>query len=163
MGDDVNLRQLKPSRKIPKVGDIFAMLMPDGRYLYGRVILANLPSELAPMPTSNLVYIYDIRTKARTPAPLDALSPDRLLLPPQFINRLPWSKGYFENVAHQPIRESDLLAQHCFWDVVGKVYCDETGHALSTRTEPCGVFALGSYRMIDDLVSDALGIPRAPL
>jgi len=78
------------------------MLMPDAKYLYGRVILANLPAGLAPMPTSNLIYVYDVRTEEKTPPPIDSLTTDRLLIAPQFINRMPWTRGVFENVAHEP-------------------------------------------------------------
>ena len=43
MTERTNLRVLKRSRKPPTPGDVFAMQLPDGRYLFGRVILADLP------------------------------------------------------------------------------------------------------------------------
>jgi hypothetical protein len=76
---------------------------------------------------------------------------------------MPWTKSYFQNVAHEPIESDDLLDRHCFWDAVRRVYRDETGTISSSRSEPCGEWGLGSFRMIDDLVSDALGITRAPV
>ncbi|MDP9273013.1 MAG: immunity 26/phosphotriesterase HocA family protein [Chloroflexota bacterium] len=161
MSIKTNLRVLKRTRANPAPGDVFAMLLPDEDYLFGRVILADLPSSRAPMPTANLVYIYDVRETAKSP-PLDLLKPQRLLIAPQFINRMPWSKGYFENVALRPLQESDVLQQHCFWDPLRKVFRDEAGEVVGRRTEPCGVWGLGSYRMIDDLISDALGIKRVP-
>jgi hypothetical protein len=162
MSVETNLRQLNPSRTQPKPGEVFAMLLPDHRYLFGRVILADLPRGKAPMPSANLIYVYDVLASQKAPPPVDSLSPERLLIPPQFINRLPWSRGYFENVAHKPLRYSDVLRQHCFWDAVRKIYRNETGEVIAARSEPCGEWGLGSYRMIDDLVSDALGIPRVP-
>lgn len=162
MSTEMNLQPLKASRAQPEPGDIFAMLVPEGRYLFGRVILADLPQGKAPMPTSNLIYIYDVQASEKAPPPVDALTPERLLIAPQFINRLPWSKGYFETVAHAPLLESTVLRRHCFWDAVRKIYRDETGATIGERIEPCGEWGLGSYRMIDDLVSDALGIPRVP-
>jgi hypothetical protein len=89
-------RSLKPQRE----GDIFAMLLPDGEYLFGRVIRANLQDE-APMPTANLVYIYRVRSTRKEP-PVAELRPDAILLPPVFINRMPWTRGYFETVAKAP-------------------------------------------------------------
>jgi hypothetical protein len=160
---ETNLRRLSASRADPRAGDIFAMLLPDGEYLFGRVVLADLPKGKAPMPTSSLVYIYDARSTDKNAPPLESLTPERLLIAPLFINRLPWREGYFETVANQPIRDGDLLRRHCFWDAVRKIYRDETGQPLAERAEPCGVWGLGSYRMIDDLVSDALGIPRVPV
>lgn len=161
MLDHTNLRQLRPSRKKLKPGDIFAMLLPDELYLFGRVILVDLPRGIAPMPGANLIYIYDHRASGTVPQ-IDALTPDRLLIPPQFVNRLGWSRGYFETTANAPLSRSDLLSQHCFWSSTRKAYRDETGQPLQRRTEPCGSWGLGNYRVIDDLVSDALGFPRIP-
>lgn len=158
-----NLRPLKRSYKKLTPGDIFAMLLPDGRYLFGRVILSDLPATRAPMPTSNLIYIYKVQSDKKAPPPIQALKPENLLIAPEFINRMPWTKGYFETVAHEPLQQADLLQQHCFWDSSRKIYTDETGEKLAKRIEPCGIWGLGSYRVLDDLVSDALGIPRVPI
>lgn len=160
MTAETNLRSLTPSRKVLKPGDIFVMLPPDDLYLFGRVILADSPN-LAPIPKSNLIYIYDRRASDMVP-PLEALTPDRLLIPPHFVNRLGWSRGYFETVARVPLTPSDLLPQHCFWSPGRKRYYDESGQQIKARVEPCGAWGLGNYRVIDDLVSDALGIPRVP-
>jgi hypothetical protein len=157
-----NLRILKRSRPRLRAGDIFALSPGASRYLFGRVILADLPSGQAPMPTANLIYLFAVEASAPTPVPLVSLRPSNLLLPPQFINRMPWTKGYFQNVAHETLQPRDLLDQHCFWDAFRKIYCDQRGRALPARSEPCGIWSLGSYRLIDDLVSDALGIQRAP-
>lgn len=159
---ETNLQILRPSRPKLRPGDIFTMRVPDGRYLFGRVILSDLPREAAPLPGSNLIYVYDVMASEKLPPPIESLTPDRLLIPPQFTNRLAWSKGYFENVDHRPLQESDLLPRHGFWDAVRKRYCDEAGNPLSSRTEPCGDWGLVSYRYIDDLVSDAVHIPRVP-
>jgi Immunity protein 26 len=114
------------------------------------------------MPTANLVYVYRVERQTPTPVPLNELAPANLLIPPQFINRMPWTKGYFQNVAHPPLQSGDLLDQHCFWDAVRKVYRDRDGAFRTSRSEPCGVWGLGSYRLLDDLISDALGIDRVP-
>jgi hypothetical protein len=154
-----NLRRLTPSRRKLKPGDVFAMLPPDGLYLFGRVILVD--ANLGPIPGANLIYVYDCRTSDMT-APIDALVPERLLIAPHYDNRLGWSRGYFETTASVPLTRSDLLQQHCFWSSTRNHYYDETGQPVKRRTEPCGTWGLGNYRVIDDLVSDALGIPRAP-
>jgi hypothetical protein len=112
------------------------------------------------MPGSYLIYVYEDIKENGSPE-RGALRPDMLLLPPIFINRLPWTKGYFHTVAHWPLRAHDLLPRHCFSHFSGK-YVDENGENLPGPTEPCGEWVLMSYRMLDDLVSDAVGIPRAP-
>ena len=161
-----NLRVLKKSRRAPEPGDVFAAQLPDGGYLFGRVILANVPQRSAPMPGANLIYIYSHRSPAPT---IDEgkLLPGRLLLPPVWTNNLAWTKGYFYTVANQPLRTFDLLRQHCFRRValrpgVPEKFLDEGGLELKHRYEPCGEWALASYRWIDDHVSDAMGVPRVP-
>lgn len=157
---EMNLRVLKRSRSKPDPGDIFVMQLPDDAYLFGRVILADLPHGKAPMPGAYLIYVYRERAVGKAP-PVDRLTPDRLLLPPVFINRMPWTKGYFETVRKQALSSGDLLGQHCFRDFTGS-YFDETGRKLPGPVEPCGDWGLSSYRWLDDHISDALGIPRVP-
>lgn len=112
-----NLRVLRPSRTKVHQGDVFAMLLPDDLYLFGRVILADLPRERAPMPGAYMVYIYRHRALSKEPDAA-ALDPEDLLLPPLFINRLPWSKGYFETVARWPLTPDDVR-KHSIWSADG--------------------------------------------
>jgi hypothetical protein len=138
------------------------MQLPAGLYLFGRVILADLPKGKAPMPTSNLIYIYNVQVTEKIP-PYDRLTPDNLLIPPQFTNRMAWTRGYFENVAYRPLQDNDLLAEHCFWDFNRETYRDESGGTREGVREPCGIWGLVSYRFIDDRISEALGIPPVPV
>lgn len=156
-----NLRVLKRSNKKPLAGDIFVMQLPDETYLFGRVIVAGLEPPDAPKPLSYLVYVYAHRSKAEQPS-REALRCDRLLLPPVFINRMPWTKGYFKTVEHEALTHDVLLPQHCFWDAARARYVDERGNPLPHESQPCGDWGLSSYRWLDDHVSDALGIPRVP-
>lgn len=66
------------------------MQLPDRDYLFGRVIAVDLPYERAPMQRSNLIYIYSVRSPTEQPERTE-LTLARLLLPPIFINRLPWT------------------------------------------------------------------------
>lgn len=156
-----NLQLIKRSHHVPVAGDIFIMQLPTGKHLFGRVVLASPPRESAPMPSSNLVYIYSWQSDTEQPK-YQELTPDKLLLPPLWTNRLGWIKGVFQAVENQPIRERDLLAQHCFRDSFRGIFVDETARKLPFRVEPCGEWSLVSYRWIDDHVSDAVGIPRVP-
>ncbi len=160
-GVQTNLRVLKPSRTKPQAGDIFAMKLPDETYLFGRVIGAELEPPQAPTPQAYLIYVYRERSKTMEPS-LDALAPDRLLLPPLFINRMPWTKGYFKALGNRDLSRDDLLQQHCFWSAARGSYVDESRNVLPAETQPCGDWALVSYRWLDDQISDALGIPRVP-
>jgi hypothetical protein len=53
-----------------------------------------------------------------------------------------------------------VLERHCFY--AAERYYDEDARPLSEKTEPCGIGGVPSYRMLDDVISDALGIPRVP-
>lgn len=158
---ETNLRVLRRSRKQPEIGDLFAMQVPDGRYLFGRVIDVDLAGERSPTPNSHLLYIYNVLQHDKT-IDFDKLTRDQLLLPPVHTNRLGWARGYFETIAHRSLRPSDVLEQHCFWDVITESYVDRKGRPLANPGGRCGTWGLISYLGIDDEVSDALGIPRAP-
>jgi hypothetical protein len=158
MAVKTNLRQMRRTYRRPEAGDLFTMQLRDHRYLYGRVILANRPLEVAPMPEANLIYVY--RDPVDTPDPRANPSRERLLIPPLFINRLPWTKGLFTTLDERPLADADRLPRHCFRHWTGK-FVDENGGALASRTEPCGEWGLASYALLDEEVSDALGIPRA--
>jgi hypothetical protein len=161
MSFEATLQRHRSTRAKPQRGDIFAIEVRDKGYVFGRVILNALPREQAPMPGVHLIYVYRCLTREKIP-PREQLRPEWLLLPPLFTNSLGWSKGYFERIDSDTIGPKDVLPRHCFkrWD--GK-YLDEHGHIMNKAVEPCGEWALMSYRMIDDLVSEALGIPRAPV
>lgn len=157
-----NIQKLRPSRKRLRPGDIFVMQLPDGRYLYGRVIRANVPEGEGPWRGMNMIYLY--RDPQPTMKPdLGLLTTDRLLCPPEFVNRLGWSRGYFETVLNVPLSSEDLLEQHCFssnrWTTP---YVDEKGRPLASRSEPCGIWAVAGYGNIDEVISRSFGYPEAP-
>jgi len=149
-----NLGVLKRSRKKPEVGDLFVMLPPDGKYLFGRVIRTDA---LGPMKAL-LIYIYANRSESKE-VPED-LSPRSLLIPPTCTNALGWTHGRFETIENRPLGPGDVLERHCFY-AAGRYY-DEDARPLSKKSEPCGIGGVTSYRMLDDVISDALGIPRVP-
>jgi hypothetical protein len=61
------------------------------------------------------------------------------------------------------LSKDDLLARHCFWDAARGRYYDEDFKELPMPLEPCGDWGLHSFRTIDDALSEALGIPPAPV
>lgn len=153
----MNLTVLKKSNRLPEKGDIFVMLPPDGLYLYGRVIATD--AKIASMQNCILIYVYRRRSKEKEAVP--ELPRDELLVPPMMTNALPWKKGYFEFLQNRELGPMDRLSQHCFRDSFGRYY-DEYSNRLPGPVEPVGVWGLGSFRTIDDEISEALGIPLAP-
>lgn len=82
-----NLQLQKRANKPQREGDYFRLLLPDGLFLFGRVVGADLPSGRAPVLGAHLLYIYARRTKDPVPD-ITKLRPDRLLLTPFFTNRM---------------------------------------------------------------------------
>lgn len=116
------------------------------------------------MPTSNLLYIYRWMSEDEVPD-YSKLTPSNLLLPPVWTNRKGWTMGVFLTVDHRPLSRFDLLRTHCFWDAMprfGVRYRNERDEPLPNRTEPCGIWGMASYRLLDDEISAAIGIPLAP-
>jgi hypothetical protein len=155
-----NMEMLKRSRPKLSPGDLFMMKYPDIGYLFGRVIRADMSMGESPMPGDNLVYIYKERFSTKNPY-LSMLTRDNLLIPPSFINRQPWLKGYFQTIGNHELNESDILPRHCFYDAPFRRYIDDKGVTLNEPLEPCGEFGLNSILTLDDAISEALGIPRA--
>lgn len=154
-----NLRELKPSRRKPVEGDLFAMKLADGRYLFGRVVNTNAQA-LPPLGGAILIYIYRPTFTSMSEPDRSLLTPRELLVPPLMTNRLPWSKGFFQTVANWPLEAEDVLPQHSFLSTLGRYY-DENGNELAGPSEPVGDHGLHSYRTIDDQISDALMLSRA--
>jgi Immunity protein 26 len=157
-----NLQVLRPSRKKPLAGDIFAMLLPDETHIFGRVIDADITDpRKAPMQGSYLIYVYRHRSPVKQPD-FAELKPDNLLLPPVFSNKMPWTRGYFENVGNAAITSGDVLQRVSYWDAARACFVDSNRDILPAEVQPAGDWALMSYRWLDDQVSDALGIPKVP-
>lgn len=154
-----NLRILRPSRKLPRPGDVFALSPMEHLFLFGRVIATD--AVVGPIEGCILIYVYRDRSHSAGKSDRSLLRPDRLLLPPILTNRLPWSRGYFETVAHYDLTETEVLPIHCFRNWNGEYY-DECGNELQGPVEPVGDRGLHSFRTIDDLVSRALGLHPAP-
>lgn len=154
----MNMEILKPSRKRPRAGDVFAFRMPDRLHRYGRLMRTDATIRF--FKDCTLIYIYRVATREKIPAP--RLLREDILLPPMCTNFLPWSRGYLETLESRPICADDRLPVHCFWDSIHLCYMDDDNHVLDERHEPCGEYGLHSFRTIDDEISKALGIPLAP-
>jgi hypothetical protein len=155
-----NLQILKPSRKKLRAGDLFAMQLPDDRFLFGRVI--TIEARIGPMKGVILIYVYRPQFHSKTVPERSALSAGELLVSPIMTNRLPWSRGYFETVAHWPLESGDVVPQHCFLSASLGRYFDELGNELPGPVDPVGDRGLHSFRTIDDEISGALGLELAP-
>jgi Immunity protein 26 len=155
----VNFERQRPSRTKLSAGDIFTMQVPDGRFLFGRVVRTDAHCFA---PGCILVYVFSYLSDQPTP-PARLLVRD-LLIPPATINRLGWSRGYFMTVAHRPFEDGERMPAHFFFDSLRRAYVDEDKRSVGRPPDgmPVGEAGLGNYRTLDDDVSRALGIPPAP-
>jgi hypothetical protein len=155
-----NLRVLESSRRRLQAGDLFVMRFEEDLHVFGRIVSTEAWAGWS-MPKAILIYVYDTKSPTLEPPPRADLRRDRLLVPPMMTNRLGWSRGYFQTVAHWPLEPGDTFERHCFDDFRGTCY-DEFTNKLPRCVEPCGDWGLHSFRTIDDAVSEALGIPLVP-
>ncbi|MDH6180411.1 hypothetical protein M2152_000593 [Microbacteriaceae bacterium SG_E_30_P1] len=161
---ETNLAKLRGSRKVPSTGDVFTLLMPQVGYLFGRVMGDEHDLAAAPMPNCYLIYIYNVVSDEPTPD-VSQFSPQGLAMPPVFINRMPWTKGYFQAAGTSEVSSDDYVVDPCYWDAPKRSYVDDRRDKIPVPAdvERCGSWGLVSYRWLDDHLSDALGLQRAPL
>jgi hypothetical protein len=93
--------------------------------------------------------------------PIDPVHQD-LLIPPVFTNKLGWTRGFFQPHGKPGLGEAEDPGQYWFLDVLRNQYRNVRGAQRETVDGVVGSWGLASYLMIDDLLSDALGISRAP-
>ncbi|MBW7877041.1 MAG: hypothetical protein H3C47_13755 [Candidatus Cloacimonetes bacterium] len=156
----MNLVFLKKSRKKPVVGDIFVfqLIFEPEQYRFGMVASTTL--KMSSCDNVTLVYIYDHLGNRKDDYP--EFVKKKLLLPPQAINHLGWSSGFFETVGHLDLEKHPeyRFPQHHFASFVRPGwYYDELDNRIMNPVEPIGVRGLGNYRTVEDNVCDKLGYP----
>lgn len=130
----------KRSRKKSRAGDIFVFQLdyiPE--YFFGMVI-SDCPTYFpgsAPEEEFRLIYIYKHTSPDKNQIPI--LHSEDLLVEPIIIARQAWSYGYFENVAHHDIVQSDYC-KASYWIHAGKdFYTVDWSNNLWTKTKYPGV------------------------
>lgn len=146
-----NLRVFKRSRKNPEAGDVFVVLPPDAQYVFGRLIRTDA---LGPIQAL-LVYLYSRRSS--TKAIPDNLNPHSLLIPPVITNALGGNTG-----ASRRSRMFRCEPRTCWSGTASTRQAATTTMTgvRSPRPPSLGIGGVTSYRMIDDRISDALGVAR---
>ncbi|MBW7877614.1 MAG: hypothetical protein H3C47_16680 [Candidatus Cloacimonetes bacterium] len=141
--DSVNLVFLQKSRKQIKPGTVFVFQLvfePD-KFRFGMVVSTSV--WLGAFKDTTLVYIYDHLGNSKDDFPDFAAK--KLLIPPEGINHLGWSRGFFETVAHVDLDKHPeyKFPQHHFASFVRKgVYYDEFNNQVHDPVEPIGVHGL---------------------
>lgn len=147
-----------PSRRPPKVGDVFLMRLKDVN-LRGRVVSTSARSDSFSEPNCVLLYIYKNTASDDTiPTPAE-LSPPILLIPPVITNAVGWRRGYFRTIGNVELDASQKLAHHVFRDPVSGSFYDENSQPTQSDAvnHLTGIQVLKSYVTIEDSISQALG------
>jgi Immunity protein 26 len=160
--NDCTAIRLTEKRQRAKVGDIFRLSPALGVFVWGRLIkkarFFGLEFDL------NLVYLYDAVGFDR-PAP-DALVPSNLILGPSVVNNLGFSRGYWEIMASEPVKPSDVLNRHLFvrFKGTGRLddyeLVDEARLKVHIKHSQADKFlaqsGIGNYNLIDWQVQEIL-------
>lgn len=146
----INLIQMKKSRRTPSAGDLFVLQPQEGIYLLGKVIRAkwDIPDDF--LRGSYVVHLY--RKKLNTFDGVESidLTAEDLLLPPQIINQLAWTKGYFMTVGNKPVNSQELPESYGFYHDFWNLYFDINGIEQTRKPVICGNFAMGNHLTIED-------------
>ena len=160
----MNLVQLKQSRKKLRAGDIFvfSLRQEKDRYRFGKII--NTETNIGGFVDCSIILIYLYNVFSYEKQNIPNLNKNDLLLAPLGINRLPWIKGYFENVGFEEVTTKNTLSIHCFKDSFKRkeTYFNEFGKQIKKAKVMIGEYGLHSFMTIDDAVSEALGYPIEP-
>ncbi|MCF2861315.1 Imm26 family immunity protein [Pseudoalteromonas sp. Cnat2-41] len=148
-----NMEVQKPYRKKPKVGDIFRLKYSGCRYIFGQVV--SLTANTGGFENCIKVNVFDFVTS--DPEKVNEDEFNELMFAPLFINRLGFSRGYMPILANKPLMK--LTTKYCYFDVPFKKYIDPDGDEIPNPVGLVGTWGLSNYLVLDDLVSEKLGIP----
>jgi Immunity protein 26 len=108
--NEITAVRLTDRRRFAKVGDLFRLSPHAGVFLWGRFI--KRARFFGDDFGANLVYICDAISSERPKA--EVLVPSNLIIGPSVVNNLGWVRGYWEIMASEPLRPSDIREKHLF-------------------------------------------------
>ena len=149
-----DLIPMNKSRKYPKEGDIFLVQPFLNVYYYGKVIQTQIQSGDSFVNGMNLIFIYDKCTGDQS-IPEDLNDAD-FLISPIIINKLPWSRGYFETIGNVQVTEREKSRSYGFWSFQKKMFVDVEGMPLAYKPRYWSYYGLASYAVVGDKIQTAL-------
>lgn len=131
-------RKLKPQLK---EGDVFAMLLPEGFYIFGRILKSgvNFWSE----PTKyNVAFIFEKIGKDINDIP-EKFDYDKILLGPILLSDGYWTRGYCYTVTNIPLTDKEKKLDYGFWDNGAKMrFLDADGKEMDHQPEYLSCYGL---------------------
>ena len=145
-------------RKQLHAGNVFSLRYGESRYLFGRIIALDVAFGGFP---GGCIRVHVYKKENDSDKIPEALIDSDLLIAPQHINRLGFSRGYMPVVGNIPLCDADIRNDICYYDAARSRFVDELGQALGRPKKIVGEFGLGNYRTMDDKISEALGLSPA--
>ena len=154
MENFTELISMNQSRKYPKEGDIFLVQPLQNVYYYGKVIQTQIKSRDSLVNGMNLIFVYDKSTDNKNIP--DNLSDCDFLISPVIINKLPWSRGYFETISNLCVTERERKMPFGFWNTLRKTFVNAEGITLTFKPQYWSDYGLASYAVVGEKIQAAL-------
>ena len=148
----INMEIQSPYRKKLKVGDIFRLKYPNSRYLFGQI--TSLSAKAAGFKDCIKINVFE--SEHNCPDCPIKQSSKKLLIAPLFINRLGFSRGYMPVISNTDVIKTS--SKYCYFDALFKKHLNDDGVEIPQATGLVGAWGLSNYLVLDDLVSEILGI-----
>lgn len=153
-----NLKIQRPCRKALREGDVFSLRYGESRFLFGRVIALDV--QFAGF-RGGCIRVHIYRKENNSDTVPQELIESGLLIAPQHINHVGFSRGYMPVVGNIPICREDSRDDVCYFDAARSRFVDESGQVLNQATDIVGEFGMGNYRTMDDKISEAIRLALA--
>ncbi|MFJ3958066.1 hypothetical protein [Arthrobacter sp. NPDC090010] len=154
----VNMLPFEGPNKRPQTGDVFDIRLPGFR-LPGRVLTTEMNFPGA--PGFKVVYIFNPVNDDWDPfVDRSPLQVSNLLVEPEVVNNLGWSRKYFRTLMRSEFLPGEKLNKTRFVSRSRKIpeFYDEYGNRADESEFP-GLYGVGNYATVDASVSAALGVP----
>ncbi len=150
---EYQLKVIKRSKSIPKIGDVFEIKPNEDTKLYGIVINAPVKNRNG----NDLILIFVMKMNSNI---YDfKFTEDELLIPPMIVGTEYWSKGYFFNTGEMLSVPSDI--DYGFYDIIDKKYVDEYGNDIKRIPQILGVMGVSTISGVAYEINKALIISNA--
>lgn len=145
---EYQLKVIKRSKIIPKIGDVFEIKPNDDTTLYGVVI--NTPIKNRNGDNLNLIFVMKKNVNVND----FKFTDDELLISPMIVGREYWSRGYFFNTGNRLSIPNDI--DYGFYDIVEQKYVDEYGNDLKRIPKTFGVMGVSTISGVAYEINKAL-------
>ena len=152
--DRITAVRLTRKRQKARVGDVFRLSPAKGVVLWGRVVKQG--AFFGVEGAFHLVHVYDSMSE-RMPAPSE-MNSGNLLIPPQVVNNLGFSRGYWEIVANVPSSEEEAAARKQLFQkgfgLPGERIVDAEGNPVQSDRDVATLprAAFGNFNSVDERV-----------